>query len=1104
MRCPSCMAENVATRRRFCVQCGAPLPVVCANCGFENEPAARFCGGCGKPLSEADIPKPASGSGPPRIDGAERRQLTVMFCDLVGSTALASRLDPEDLREVIGAYHKCVADTIARYDGFIARYMGDGVLVYFGYPQAHEHDAEQAVRAGLAIVEAVRRVPIKEILQVRIGLATGIAVVGDLIGSGLAQEQAVIGETPNLAARLQALAGNDEIVIPENTRRMVGNLFDYQCLGELEIKGLAAHILAFRVVRESQVGSRFEALRVSETRLVGREEEIELLQRRWEQIKSGAGSVVLISGEPGIGKSRLAEAFRESLEGEPFTRLRYFCSPHHQDSAVFPFIRQLERAAGFERDDTPSMKLDRLEALVAKNTPAEVDLPLLAELLSVPVGNRYPALELTPPRKKEKTFEALLRLLAGLARQQHVLMLFEDLHWADPTSRELLDLTVDQIEAMPVLLIATFRPEYRSPWTGQPHVTTLSLRRLRRGESSELVRGIIGAAGVSREVVEEIVERTDGVPLFLEELTKAILESAVTESKLLAIPATSATVPATLHASLLARLDRLGPAAKEVAQIGAAIGREFSYELLAAAAQRTDTELHDALGRLLDAGLVFRRGIPPHATFLFKHTLVRDTAYSTLLRDHRRRLHTQAGTALEKSFPEIVEAQPEVLAHHFSEGGLADKAARYWLRAGKNATARSANLEAIEHLRRGIEAVGHLPGGSPIDRLELDLQFVLGPCLIATQGPIADAALVTFERARELCERLQGPPEHLDVLYWLAVMRGVRGELREALQATAAGVDLAKARGDMPALINFLRGSALALILMGRPVEALARTEEAVEIFNASDDRIRTAARSAGQDAGAAGLAVMAWALWFLGYPDRARAQMAAALERANAIAHPHTQAYCLYYASILYVLRREFAVARLHAERCLTLSDEHAFRLWGSLARIVSGICASLLSPSAVNLEELKVELDNHGRRGHRMGITALYALLGRALLQQRLPDVLSGTVGEAQKIARETNEQLFEAELCRLKARAVLMGEPTETSFDTHTMLEHALALARGQNARSIELLLARDLAELWRDQGKRAEARDLLASIYSWFTEGLDTADLKEAKALLEELG
>ena len=691
-----------------------------------------FCGGCGKPLSQAAAPEAASVSGAPRPVGAERRQLTVMFCDLVGSTALASRLDPEDLREVIGAYHKCVAETIDRYNGFIARYMGDGVLIYFGYPHAHEDDAERAVRSGLAIVEAVRRVPTPELLRVRVGLATGLAVVGDLIGSGAAQEQAVIGETPNLAARLQALAGTDEVLIPESTRRLVGNLFDYQSLGEVEVKGLASPIVAFRVVRESPAGSRFEALRTGEAPLVGREEEIELLGRRWAQAKSGAGRAVLVSGEPGIGKSRLAEAFRESLEGEPHTLLRYFCSPHHHDSALFPFIGQLERTAGFERDDTPSVRLDKLEAFIAANALAEGDLPLLAELLSVPVEHRYPALDLTPQRKKGKTFEALLRQLAGLARQRPVLIIFEDLHWADPTSRELLDLTIRQSERMRVMLVATFRTENQPPWTGQPQpqVTTLSLRRLGRDESGELVRGVIGsAARLSGDVIDEIVERTDGVPLFLEELTKAVIETAVAGRELMAIPATSATIPATLHASLLARLDRLGPAAKEVAQVGATIGREFSYHLLAGAAQRTDTELRDALGRLLDAGLVFQRGIPPQATFLFKHTLVRDTAYSTLLRGQRQGLHAQIGAALEKHFPEIIETQPEIVAHHFTEGRLADKAVGYWLRAGKNAIGRSANLEAIGHLRRGIVAVGHLPGGALRDQHELDPSVCIGPLL---------------------------------------------------------------------------------------------------------------------------------------------------------------------------------------------------------------------------------------------------------------------------------------------------------------------------------------------------------------------------------------
>jgi class 3 adenylate cyclase len=1053
-------------------------------------------------FSEAISPEPVSGA--PRPVGAERRQLTVMFCDLVGSTALASRVDPEDLREVIGAYHNCVAETTERYSGFIARYMGDGVLIYFGYPHAHEDDAERAVRAGLAVVEAVRRVPTPELLRVRVGLATGLAVVGDLIGSGAAQEQAVIGETPNLAARLQALAGTDEVVIPESTRRLVGNLFDYQSLGEVEVKGFAAPILAFRVVRESPAGSRFEALRTGETPLVGREEEIELLGRRWAQAKSGAGRVVLVSGEPGIGKSRLVEAFRESLEGEPHIRLRYFCSPHHQDSALFPFIGQLERTAGFERDDAPSVRLDKLEALVAANASVESDLPLFAELLSIPFDNRYPALDLTPQDKKEKTFGALLRQLVGLARQRPVLTLFEDLHWSDPTSRELLDLIVGQIEGMPVLLVATFRPEYQPTWTGQPHVRTLSLRRLGRNESADLVRGVIGAAArLSGEVIDEIVERTDGVPLFLEELTKAVIETADAGLRLSAIPATSATIPATLHASLLARLDRLGPAAKEAAQVGATIGREFSYQLLAAAAQRTDTELRGALSRLFDAGLVFQRGIPPQATFLFKHTLVRDTAYSTLLRGQRQVLHAQVGLALEKHFPEVMETQPEILAHHFIEGGLVDNAVGYWLRAGKNATARSANLEAIAHLRRGIEAVGHLPGGLPKDQLELDLQFVLGPCLIATQGPIADAALVTFERARELCERLQGPPEHLNVLYWLAVMRGVRGELREADVATGAGIDLAKMWSDQPALINFLRGSALALILMGRPGDALARTEEAVAIFNASDDRTRIASRAAGQDAGVAGRAVMAWALWFVGYPDRAGKQMTAALDRADEIAHPHTQAYGLYYASILCILRGEFTLARLHGERCLSLSEAHGFGLWHNLARIVCGICTSLLEPSSVKLKELRAELDDHAHRGQRMGITVLYALLCRVLVQRRRPDAVLEAVDAALKIGRETGELLFEGDLCRVRARALLIEGSPEARSNAQPMLEQALAVARSQNARSIELLVARDLADLLSEQGARGKARDLLAPVYGWFNEGFETADLKEAKALLDEL-
>jgi class 3 adenylate cyclase len=615
---------------------------------------------------------------------AERRQLTVMFCDLVGSTALAARLDPEDLRDVIGAYQKCVAEVIGRFDGFVAKYMGDGVLAYFGYPQAHEDDAERAVRSGLAVIEAVRRMPSPELLQMRIGVATGLAVVGDLIGSGAAQEQAVIGETPNVAARLQALAGPNEIVIPESTRRLVGSLFEYESLGEVEIRGFALPVSAFRVLRESPAGSRFEALRTGETPLVGRDEEIELLTRRWVQAKAGRGQVVLISAEPGIGKSRLAEAFRETLEGEPHTRLRYFCSPHHQESALFPFIAQLERAAGFEREDAPLARVSKLEALIAANAPEEDDVQLLGELLSVPLDGFYPALDLTPQRKKEKTFEALLRQLAGLALRQPVLMIFEDLQWADPTSRELLDFTVHRAGKLTILLIATFRPEFQAPWTDQPHVTALSLRRLGRDDSEEFVRRIVGnAPALSSRVAEEIVARTDGIPLFLEELTKAVLETAIAGSDLSTIPSASLGVPATLHASLMARLDRLGPTAKEIAMVGAAIGREFPYELLAAVAQRAETDLRHGLGRLINAGLVFQRGTPPEAIYLFKHALVQDVAYNISLRGPRQALHAKIAKTLEEHFPSVAEMQPQIFAHHFTEAGYPEKAVAYWCRAGR-------------------------------------------------------------------------------------------------------------------------------------------------------------------------------------------------------------------------------------------------------------------------------------------------------------------------------------------------------------------------------------------------------------------------------------
>ncbi|TJV38591.1 MAG: adenylate/guanylate cyclase domain-containing protein, partial [Mesorhizobium sp.] len=659
---------------------------------------------------------------------AERRQLTVMFVDLVGSTALATRLDPEDLREIIGAYHRCVADTVAHFGGFVAKHMGDGVLVYFGYPQAHENAAEQAVRAGLALVDAVRRLQEPEPLRVRIGIGTGQVVVGDLITAGEGHERGVVGETPNLAARLQALAEPDAVVIGPQTRQLVGDLFEYRDLGAVEVKGFPEPTHPYQVVRESAVESRFEALHgTTPTPLVGREEEVDLLQRHWHRAKSGEGRVVLLSGEPGIGKSRLTVTLQERIQNEPHTRLRYFCSPHHQDSALHPTIAQLERAAGLERDDPPERKLDKLAALLAPASPEEG--ALLAELLSLPTDGRFPPLQLTPQRKKEKTFDALLRRLEDLARQGPVLMLFEDVHWIDPSSRELLDLVIERVPRLPVLLLLTFRPEFQPPWTGQSHVTVLVLNRLDRREGAALVQRVVGTGDLPSDVVAEIIERTDGVPLFVEELTKAVLESGNARTVLSRAAATVLNVPATLHASLMARLDRLGSAAKEVAQVGAVLGRELSYELLAAVAQRNAAELDGALDQLVSAGLVFCRGTRPLATYLFKHALVQDAAYGTLLRAKRQELHKRVADVLEEKWTEITEAQPELLAHHFQEAGDWAGALDHWQKAGGAAVARAATREAVSHFASAIDCsrrLGDVSGGAErMTRLHLAMANAL-------------------------------------------------------------------------------------------------------------------------------------------------------------------------------------------------------------------------------------------------------------------------------------------------------------------------------------------------------------------------------------------
>ena len=1112
MECPSCLAK-VPEDRQFCTECGAPLPSRCPFCGCLNPLGSKFCGNCGAELRPASrMARPDLQHEPAPLQStahAERRQLTVMFCDLVGSTALALRLDPEDLRDVIGAYHRCVAETVRRFDGFLAKYMGDGVLVYFGYPAAHEDDAERAVRAGLALVEAVGHLLVpEEALRVRIGIATGLVVVGDLIGVGAAQEQTVVGETPNLAARLQALAEPNAVVIAQGTHRLTGGLFQYESLGAVEVKGFVERVPAWRVYGESAVENRFEALHPSggETPLVGREEEIELLLRRWERAKSGEGQVVLLSGEPGIGKSRITAALQQRLADEPHIRLRYFCSPHHQDSALHPTIAQLERAAGLAREDAPEVKLTKLETLLAATPPSNEDMALLAELLSIPAAatSRYPAPNFTPQRKKEQTFEALLRQLAMLARQRPVLMVFEDAHWVDPTSREQLDLVVERVQRSSVLLLITFRPEFSPPWTGQAHVTTLTLNRLDQRESAALAQRIAGNnAALSAEAVDEIVGRTDGVPLFVEELTKAVVEANEHQcgAKLVLsrIPAAAHTVPATLHASLMARLDRLGPAAKELAQVGAAIGREFSYELLAAVAPRPEMEVRYALSQLVGAGLLFQRGTPPEATYVFKHALVQDAAYCTLLRKQHRQLHQSIAQRLEQYDPDVVQGQPELLAHHYNEAGLHKSAIAYWTAAGERAVRRAANTEAIRHFRRALTSLEVEPDAPERATTELKILAQLGPAMMSTQGWTAPEVERVYDRALQLARAVDSSADLVAPLIGLWLFHNTRGEFTKARASIRELFRVAHTLNDPNLLLQAHHAAWPTPMLCGDFSEAYKHVEEGLSLYDERQHR-HHAFHYIGHDPAVCANALGAIIAWVLGHPERAAQHADSAMQLARRLEHAPTLAHALWFGCTYHALRGDVAATLTTSAELVALCEENQLAQPKPAGMLFRGW-------ALVRIGEIEegLELVRKGVATWEQGGAGAFLQQGRFLLAETCS--ISGRRDETLELLKtalthgtQTGERWCEARIHHLRAQLFIASAEWSQAEEC---LRTALDIAHQQNARSFELRSATSLARLWRDRGQCREARDLLAPVYSWFTDGFDTPDLRESKALLDLL-
>ncbi len=961
------------------------------------------------------------------------------------------------------------------------------------------------------MVAAVSNLKTRAPLQSRVGIATGLVVVGDLTGSGGAQERGIIGETPNLAARLQAIADPNMVVIADGTRRLLGDLFELKDLGTKDLKGIAGPVQAWAALRTSSAEGRFEAMHASGlTALVGREEELELLLRRWSKAKTGEGQVVLLSGEAGIGKSRLTAALLERVATEPHARLRYFCSPQYTDSAFYPIITQTERAAGLKHDDTVRMKLDKLDAMLAQNSTSIQDAVLFAEMLSLPNDGRYPELNLTPQQRRQRTLEAFMAQMQALTRQNPVLMIFEDAQWTDPTSLEAFGRAVDRVRTHRVLLLVTFRPEFQAPWIGRPYVTALTLNRLSEREVSAMIDRVVGSKHLAANVKQDIIERTDGIPLFVEEMTKAVLEA---ESEgdarqiVAAVPSAALAVPASLHASLMARLDRLGPA-KGVAQIGAVIGREFPHALIAAVTRRAEPELRFALYRLIEAGLLFKQGVAPHATYLFKHALVQDAAYGTLLREPRRALHARIAETLESQFAEIAENRPELLARHCTEAGQIEKAVGLWGKAGQRSLERSALVEAAEQITRALEQIESLPATPELRREQIKLQVALITPLIHVKGWAAPETKAAAERARLLIEQAEarGEPSEdplllFSVLYifWAVNYLAFNGDAMRELAAQF--LTLAEKQGAMtgPLMIGHrLMGNSL--FLTGDLTEGRAHFDQALALYDPAEHRVLAARFS--QDIRVAILCNRSWALWLLGYPDAALADVDHALEDAREIGQAATLLYALLHVSVTDIHCGNYATATAVLDELTALAGEKGALFWNVHGTAQQGCLFSLTGKDSDAIKMLTSGFIAIRSTGTTCWMPLYSSNLARAYVELGKFDDAWRCIREAITAVETTKERWCEAEVNRIAGEVALLS-PERDATKAEAYFESALAVARQQQAKSWELRAAMSLARLWRDHGKPEQARELLAPVYGWFTEGFDTRDLKDAKALLEEL-
>ena len=1042
---------------------------------------------------------------------AERRQLTVMFCDLAGSTEMSQQLDPEDLREVNRAYQDACKTAIERYEGFVARYMGDGVLAYFGYPRAHEDDAERAVLAAMDIVESMSALNdrfaslCQSSLGVRLGIATGPVVVGDLIGEGASQESAVVGETPNLAARLQSVAGIGSIAISPSTRTLTGGRFEYEDLGTQTLKGIAEPMQIWRVVASSTSESRFEAMHQSElTPLVGRNHESGLLLERWEYAREGDGQVVFFSGEPGIGKSRITESLCRQIEADDPVIIRYQCSAYHNNSVLRPVIEQLERDADIRPGDSSATRLEKLERLASSAAESMPQIhKILASLLSISTEDTDPRLDMAPELLKEATLEALVLLIEARGEEHPMLLLFEDAHWSDPTSLEFLGNLISRIQSLPILLIITFRLEFSPPWDGPSYITSLRLNRLNRGRAIELIEGIPGGGAIPTEVRDQIIERADGVPLYLEELARAVLETKENQSESASTAKGESTpamaIPETLHDSLMSRLDR-SDAMREVAQVAAVIGREFSFDLLSRVSSLDQQALQAALDSLEESALVFRKDPKPSNQYMFKHALVQDAAYESLLKVNRRSLHSRIAEALERHFPDIAKSDPELLAYHYSTGGDEKSARRYWLKAGQRSIRQNAHNEAVSQLQRCLDTIDTIADDKERARSEIEIRVALGVSLVGKEGGASQLVNENYLRAQDLCLQLNDTEHLYPVIWGLWFHHLLRSDLSRASELADQLLELSESLEDEALILEAHHCQWAVKYISGDLTSAIHHCDAGTGLYR-PDKHHGLTYTYGGHDPGACALCVSGISLWLLGYPEQSMKKLAEADQLAIELNHTRSQANTLRMSMFVYLLSRNLNQSEHNASELLELAESDAMLDNLKLAGGVLGWVKFCRGEREQGLASMRESIEVW--RSQRTPWTAIPISLA-ALAFGEMGDVETGLELIEEALGASTGDDLkwVMAELYRVKA-VLLLQRGEQFRDEAESLFRQAAEVAKTQKAKSLELRVAIDLARFLQAQNRKNEARETITPVYEWFTEGLDTDDLVTARQLVQDL-